>query len=240
MEINGKVIIVTGSSAGIGLAAARLLCKNGAKIALVARSADQLEQVSQELPDSFAVAADLSMVDCVPQVITRIHGHYGHIDALVNNAGRAMHISIEKGDVQLYRQLLDLNVVSILYAMQCVIPIMRQQGGGVILNVSSGLSKRIAPGVGLYASTKYALNAITLTARLELAKDNIRVGLMIPGRTYGTQFAHKAVSLHEGPEAWQASAATHGDSPEHVAQKIMEALQTEAAETYADSVRPAS
>ena len=238
MDINGKVIIVTGASTGIGLAAARLLCQQGAKVGLVARSADLLEQAAAELPGSFAVPADLSEIECIPQVISQMQAHYGRIDALVNNAGRAMHIPIEKGDVQLYRKLLDLNVVSVLYAMQCVIPMMRQQGGGVIINISSGLSKRIAPGVGLYASTKYALNAITLTARLELASDNIRVGLMIPGRTFGTQFAHKAVSLNEGPAAWQLSAATHGDSPEHVAQKILEALQTEAAETYADSIRP--
>lgn len=238
MEINEKVIIVTGASSGIGLAAARLLSKHGARVALVARSANLLEQAAAGLPGSFSVAADLTEIENIPQVIRRIHDHYGRIDALVNNAGRAMHIPVEQGDVQLYRKLLDLNVVSVLAAMQCVIPVMRAQGGGVIVNISSGLSKRIAPGVGLYASTKYALNAITLTARLELAKDNIRVGLMIPGRTYGTEFANKAVSLHESPQTWQASARSMGDSAEHVAEKILEALQTEAAEVYADSIRP--
>ena len=238
MEINEKVIIVTGASSGIGLATARLLSKHGARVALVARSANLLEQAAAGLPGSFSVAADLTEIENIPQVIKRIHEHYGRIDALVNNAGRAMHIPVELGDVQLYRKLLDLNVVSVLAAMQCVIPVMRAQGGGVIVNISSGLSKRIAPGVGLYASTKYALNAITLTARLELAKDNIRVGLMIPGRTYGTEFANKAVSLHESPQTWQASARSMGDSAEHVAEKILEALQTEAAEVYADSIRP--
>jgi NAD(P)-dependent dehydrogenase (short-subunit alcohol dehydrogenase family) len=78
---------------------------------------------------------------------------------------------------------------------------MRKQGGGVIVNVSSGLSKRILPGVGPYASTKYALNALTLTARAELAEDNIRVGLVIPGRTINTSFGQNAVASIVRPQS---------------------------------------
>ena len=239
MEINGKVIVVTGASSGIGLAAARLLTAQGARVALVARSEDVLQHLAAELPGSLAVPADLSQVERIPGVFAEIHQHYGRIDVLINNAGRAMHVPIENGDVQLYRYLLDLNVVGVLCAMQCVIPIMRQQGGGVIVNITSGLSKRIVPGVGLYASTKYALNALTLTARTELAPDNIRVGLVVPNRTNGTRFAQNAVTMDGGRRTdWQAAAATQGDTPEHVAQKILEAVQTEAAETYADSIQP--
>jgi NAD(P)-dependent dehydrogenase (short-subunit alcohol dehydrogenase family) len=240
MEIQGKVIIITGASMGIGLAAARLFAHNGAKVALVARSAEVLHHLASELPDAFAVPADLSDVEHVPQVIDTVFAHYKRIDGLINNAGRAFHTPIEHADVQLYRQLLDLNVVSVLRLMQCVIPLMREQGGGVIVNISSGLSKRIVPGVGPYASTKYALNALTLTARAELAADNIRVGLVIPGRTINTNFGQNAVASIMRPQ--NAPPAAGGapmrvDTPEEVAEKILQAFQTEAAETYTASTQ---
>ena len=164
MEVHGKVVLITGASTGIGLAAARLFALHGAKVALVARSAELLYRLAVELPDAFAVSADLSEIERVPLVIDAVHTHYGQVDVLINNAGRAFHTPIEQADVQLYRQLLDLNVVSVLRAIQCVIPIMREQGGGVIVNISSGLTRRIIPGVGPYASTKYALNTLINSA----------------------------------------------------------------------------
>jgi NADP-dependent 3-hydroxy acid dehydrogenase YdfG len=245
MEVQGKVVIITGASAGIGLAAARVFTQQGAKVALVARSADLLQKIAAELPGSLAVPADLSQIDRIPQVIDTIHAHYGRIDVLVNNAGRAFHTPIEHADAQLYRQLLDLNVVGVLRAMQCVIPIMRKQGGGVIVNISSGLSKRIVPGVGPYASTKYALNALTLTARAELATDNIQVGLVIPGRISNTSFHDNGMvqPIHHqsAPPAGIAPANApqmRMDTAEEVAAKILEAVQTGAAETYTANTRP--
>ena len=239
MDIQGKVVIITGASAGIGLASARLFARQGAKVALVARSADVLNRLESELPGSFAVPADLSEIEHIPQVIEAVHKHYGQVDVLINNAGRAFHTPIELADVQLYRQLYDLNVVSVLRAMQCVIPIMRAQGGGVIINISSGLSKRIVPGVGPYASTKYALNALTLTARAELAADAIRVGLVIPGRTINTQFGQNALASIARPQSQPPAGAVpmRTDTPEEVAEKILEAVQTEAAETYTASTQ---
>jgi NAD(P)-dependent dehydrogenase (short-subunit alcohol dehydrogenase family) len=85
-------------------------------------------------------------------------------------------------------------VVGALTAMQAVIPLMREQGGGVIINISSGTTKMVIPNVGPYASTKAALNTLTLTARLELAPDNIRVGLVYPGIT-ATDFIKHAASV---------------------------------------------
>ena len=243
MEIQDKVVIITGASTGIGLAAARLFSSQGAKVALVARSAGILQDLSNELPGSLAVPADLSELEQVPPAIETIFKHYGRIDVLVNNAGRAFHKPVAVADIQLFRQLLDLNVVSVVLAMQLVVPIMRQQGGGVIINISSGLTKRIVPGTGPYSSTKWALNALTLIARQELAEENIRVGLMIPGRTINTQFGQNTLG---GPRPqYTAPPAGTGqsypfDTPEQVAAKILEAIQTEAAETYTASTQPRS
>ena len=243
MEIQDKVVIITGASTGIGLAAARLFTSRGAKVALVARSAGILQDLSNELPGSLAVPADLNELEQIPPAIETIFKHYGRIDVLVNNAGRAFHKPVAVADIQLFRQLLDLNVVSVVQAMQLVVPIMRQQGGGVIINISSGLTKRVVPGTGPYSSTKWALNALTLIARQELAEENIRVGLMIPGRTINTQFGQNTL---DGPRPqYTAPPAGTGqsypfDTPEQVAAKILEAVQTEAAETYTASTQPRS
>ncbi len=239
MEVQEKVVIVTGASSGIGLAAARLLAQHGAKVALVARSTDKLTALAAELPDSLAVTADMGDEAAIRTMIDQVHKHYGRIDVLVNNAGRGMHVPMEQANLQNYRQLFELNVFGVLVAMQAVIPLMRQQGGGVIINISSGLSKRIVPGVGPYASTKYALNALTLTARQELAPDNIRVGLMIPGRT-ATNFAQNFIQAQPNPGSPSAAPVVQVDTAEHVAEKILEAIQTEAAEVYADSIKPAA
>ena len=240
MEIQGKVAIITGASTGIGLAAARLFAQHGAKVALVARSAELIQDLADELPDAFAIPADLSQIESISDVIEKIIAHYGRVDVLINNAGRAFHTPIELADVQLYRQLLDLNVISVMRAMQCVIPIMRKQGGGVIVNISSGLTRGFMPGTGPYSSTKYALNALTLIARAELAADHIHVGLVYPGRTVNTSFREKAIAMimRDRPNPQPASdRPARFDTPEQVAEKILEAVQTEAAETFTASTQ---
>jgi short-subunit dehydrogenase len=152
--------------------------------------------------------------------------------------------SAEKTDLDQYRSLMELNVFGPLAAMQAVIPIMRQQGGGVIINISSGVSRMYIPGLSAYASTKYALNAISLTARAELAADNIRVSIMLPGIT-ATDFGKNAVGSRPagrgapgpGNSAGPAPAMPPVETAEQVAEKIMEAIQTESAEVLANSVQ---
>jgi len=233
MEVEGKVVIITGASQGIGLAAARLFAARGAKVALAARSAAVLERVASELPDAIAVPTDMEDHNSIRGLMQSVVAHFGRIDVLVNNAGRALHMTVESVDLDKFRQALELNVLSVVAAMQEVIPVMRKQGGGVIVNISSGVSKCIIPNLAPYASTKYALNAMTLTARKELAKDNIRVSLMLPGYT-ATEFHSNAIGYCvEIPLPLPPA-----DSPEHVAEKIVEAVETEAEEVYADSIRP--
>ena len=183
MDISNKVVIITGASGGIGLATARLFAQKGARLALAARSAEKLEHIVSELPDAIALPTDMRDEYAVQQMITQTLQYYKRIDALINNAGQGLHVPIEKADIQQYRAIFELNVVSVLETMQAVIPIMRSQGSGVIVNISSGTSKAFFPGVGPYASTKYALNSLTLTARQELAAENIHVGLVYPGIT---------------------------------------------------------
>ena len=140
--------------------------------------------------------------------------------------GRGLHgTAVERIPVDAFRELIELNVMAPLVAMQAVIPLMRSQGGGVIVNISSRLSKLRVPGVAAYASTKYMLNALTLTAREELAKDNIRVSVVLPGRT-ATRFQMNSMRVSPDPRQREPQ----GDSAEMVARAILAALQHEEAE----------
>ncbi len=234
MDIAGKIVLLTGASEGIGLATARLLTQQGAKVALVARSATKLQELASELPNARAFPADMREETAVQTMVKQVYQYYGRIDILINNAGQGMHVPIEHTNLEQYRAIFELNVIGVLSAMQAVIPLMREQSGGVIINISSGTSKMVLPGVGPYASTKYALNSITLTARLELAQDNIRVGLVYPGIT-ATDFIKNAISVQINNERRRSMPI---ETPEQVAEKIVEAIRTEAAETYADSLQP--
>jgi short-subunit dehydrogenase len=172
-------------------------------------------------------------------MVAQTQQYYGGIDVLINNAGQGMYVPIEQVNLHHYRSVFELNVVSVIGVMQAVIPIMRAQGGGVIVNISSGLAKTIVPGTGPYTSSKYALNAITLTARQELAEDHIRIGLVYPGTT-ATEFNHHLPEGRAGQETQRRSQtmAMSIESAEQVAKTILEAVKTEAAEVYTDNLKP--
>lgn len=235
MDIAGKVVLITGASQGIGRATARLFAQHGARLALAARSTDMLETLAQELPGALVLPTDLRQPDAAQQMVARTVAHYGCLDVLINNAGQGLHVPIEQVDLDQYRAVFELNVVSVIAAMQAAIPIMRAQGAGVIVNISSGTTKRTLPGLAPYASTKHALNALTLTARLELAADHIQVVLVYPAMT-STDFHQHLANAESWPPPNRGDRAAPIDTPEHVAAKILEGVQTEAAEVYADGI----
>jgi short-subunit dehydrogenase len=140
MNVQNKVAIVTGASSGVGLAAARLLAKHGAKVALVSRSKEKLEKLSAELPNSIALPADMKVIPEIRSMVEQTAEHFGRVDILINNAGQGYDASIEGTNIDILHYIFDLEVVGPLVAMQQVIPHMRRQGGGAIINISSGLS----------------------------------------------------------------------------------------------------
>jgi short-subunit dehydrogenase len=155
---------------------------------------------------------------------------------LVNNAGQAAAGTVAEMQVDDFRAIFDLNVLGVLYAMQAVVPVMRRGGGGVIINISSMVSKLHIPGLAAYASTKAALNVLTETARVELAPENIRVITVYP-RVTATDFGRNSLGDPRLRQRQRAGASTSMvvDSAEYVAQKIVEALQQEPAEQYMDA-----
>ncbi|MFH1676828.1 MAG: SDR family NAD(P)-dependent oxidoreductase [bacterium] len=235
MEIKNKIVIVTGASAGIGLATARLLSEKGARIALAARREELLKKLSEELPDSFVIPTDMRIPESVENMIDETSKHYGRIDILINNAGRGIYGAVENADIDGYREVIDLNVIGPLIAMLRVIPMMREQGGGMIVNISSLVSKNYFPFLGIYASTKYALNALSLTARTELQKDNIIVSVVHPGMT-ATDFGKNAIKMEPKANAMESrhrEGMPEPDSAEHVAGRILLAIETGEAEVFA-------
>jgi len=227
MKIQDKVAVVTGASMGIGLAIAKALGAAGAKVVLAARSADKLKTLEQEIPNSFAVPTDMRKPGDIADLVQQAKAKFGRIDILINNAGQGMRSAVEEININDYRDVLELNVISVLEAMQAVIPVMRAQGGGLILNISSMVSKNYFPLLAAYSSTKYALNSLSLTARQELADDHIVVSVFHPKMT-ATDFGKNSRG-----EKYNSAAGRPGmsvDTPEAVAEQVLKQIESEAPE----------
>jgi len=180
MQIKDQVFIVTGASSGIGRSTAIALSGAGAKVALLARTGSALQELSQQLSGSLPVTVDLTKFDRVGEAVRTVHQHYGRIDGLINNAGRSYAAGIEEIEPALFDEIFHLNVLGPIVAMQAVIPVMRAQGGGSIVNVNSGTAFGILPHYSVYSASKRALLGFSLTARLELARDHIIVSEVYP------------------------------------------------------------
>lgn len=224
MHINGKTAIVTGASSGIGEATARLLASKGAKVVLAARNEERLKRLESEVAGSYAVVTDVTIPANLDHLIAVTAEKFGGIDILVNNAGQGLHVPIEQIDIDDYRAIMELNVYAPLALMQRVLPIMRQGGGGSIVNVGSGTTRMVLPGVGAYASTKAALNMLSQTARAEFAEDNVVVSLIYPYITE-TDF-HKNLKAHNPAGRMRPGSMPPGHTAEYVAEHIVRCIET--------------
>jgi NAD(P)-dependent dehydrogenase (short-subunit alcohol dehydrogenase family) len=231
MDIKNKVVLITGGSEGIGKATAQLLASHGARVAVAARSIDKLRELVSNFSDGLAVEADMTQPESINRMIETVVEQYGRINILINNAGRALRAPIVDIKISDFEDIMKLNVYGPLLTMQAVIPHMKKNGGGMIVNISSNVSKMAIPTIGAYAATKYALNGLTLTARNELAEDNIVVSLMHPGLT-ATNFGKNALQYETAESNRPPGPDARPDTPEQVAEKILEAINTGPAEQY--------
>src|SRR6516225_4647950 len=231
MQIKDRVFIVTGASSGIGLATATALSDRHAQVALFARSTDALQKLGQQLPGSMPVTVDMTQFDRVREAIGAVQRHYGRVDGLVNNAGRSYAASIEEIAPALFDEIFHLNVLGPIVAMQAVIPFMRKQGGGSIVNINSGTAFMTVPQYSVYASSKRALLGFSLTARAELEKDHIVVSEVYPDIT-ATNFGKNRMGtpVGGGPPAHYAE----GDKPEFVAGLVLQAIEEGLAQYFAN------
>jgi NADP-dependent 3-hydroxy acid dehydrogenase YdfG len=231
MDLQNKVVIVTGASMGIGAAAARAFVAAGAKVALAARSEAMLTALVAELgaERALAVPADVTDPAQVQALVKRTAERFGRVDILVNNAGVGMAGAVATLKPGSFQQIFAVNVLGVLYGMQAVVPAMRQGGGGIIINISSMVSKLNIPTLGGYRATKTALNALTDNARMELKADNIRVITVYPNETATGFFDN---TLDASPEARQPRSGRARQPAEQVAQRIVWGAQHEPREVY--------
>jgi len=197
----GQVVIVTGASAGIGEATARRLVRGGAKVVVAARRQDRLEALARELdPDGtavLAVAGDVTSEADRRKLVEAALAKFGRIDALVNNAGYGTRGPLELAPLDLIRRNYETNVFSLLALTQLVLPGMRAQGGGCIVNIGSVAGRIARPLSSIYDSTKHALEALTDGLRGELKPFGIRVTLIRPG-FIATEFVDVADKISAG------------------------------------------
>ena len=172
-----KVVLITGCSTGIGWDLAERLSGAGYTVAATARNAETLA----DLPAALKLSLDVTQPVSVSEAVARTLREFGRIDILVNNAGYALRGAVEEIPVEQVQQMFDVNVFGVLRMIQAVAPHMRAQRAGRIINISSLAGKLFTPVNGTYTATKFALEALSDTLRLELAPFGVQVILVEPG-----------------------------------------------------------
>lgn len=189
MLLKGKVAVVTGGTRGIGRAVVEKYLKHGAKVVLWGSRKETVEKALDELksqnPDweVTGMYPDLTDAKAVEQAVQSVNEQYGSLDILVNNAGISQSTPLYDYQPEEFDKILKLNVSAMFYTILPAAKIMKEQGGGVIINTSSMVSISGQPsGVG-YPTSKFAVNGLTISLARELAKDHIRVNAVAPGVT---------------------------------------------------------
>ncbi|MFL9826260.1 SDR family oxidoreductase [Rhodoplanes sp. SY1] len=181
--LEGKVVVITGASSGLGEATARRLAANGAKLVLGARRIDRLEALAVELGLSpqAAVQTDVTRLDQVERLVGRAVEQHGRVDVILNNAGLMPHSLLEHGRVEDWDRMIDVNLRGVLHGIAAVLPHMKAQKSGHIINVSSVAGHKVRPGSAVYAATKTAVRVISEGLRQEVKPYNIRTTVISPG-----------------------------------------------------------
>ena len=184
-NIEGKVVVITGASSGLGEATARLLSAQGARVVLGARRIDRLRVLADELSrrggKALAVPTDVIQCDQVKRLVDAAVQTYGRIDVMINNAGLMPQALLERLKIDEWNRMIDVNIKGVLYGIAAALPHMKRQKAGHFINVSSVAGHRVGPGFAVYAATKYAVRALSEGLRQEVKPYNIRTTVISPG-----------------------------------------------------------
>ncbi|MDB5719418.1 MAG: oxidoreductase [Alphaproteobacteria bacterium] len=189
--LEGKRAVVTGASAGIGEAVARDLAARGARVLLVARRADRLEALANDIgPNAATLAIDVGSPDSAQRMLDAAAAQFGGADILINNAGVFRVGPLDSFDLDGLGPMIALNYEAPVRACYVFARAMKAQGAGAIINISSIGANLTAPGSGVYGGLKRALEIFSDTLRIELAGTGVRVGIVAPGSTATEIFDH--------------------------------------------------
>jgi NADP-dependent 3-hydroxy acid dehydrogenase YdfG len=183
--IEGKVVVITGASSGLGEATARLLAAEGASVVLGARRMDRLQSLAEELrakgAKALVVETDVVRLEQVKSLVNEAVEKFGRIDVMINNAGVMPQAPLEQLKVREWDRMIDVNLKGVLYGIAAALPHMQKQKAGHIINVSSVAGHKVGPGFAVYAATKHAVRALSEGLRQEVKPYNIRTTIISPG-----------------------------------------------------------
>jgi short-subunit dehydrogenase len=222
MRLDGKVAVVTGASMGIGEAIARLFLEEGASVVFSSRDATRVEMARSRAGHaerSLGVTCDVRNREEIDRLLGLTLHNFGRCDIWVNNAGHGLMDTVETLDLQQCREVFETNFFGALGGMQVAIQVMKSQGGGTVINISSVAGYITVPGSGAYGATKFALNAIGKAAALELRGTGVHVMTVCPGYI-ATNFAANSVRGND-PKRLGVS-GRKGASAEEVARATLE------------------
>jgi len=182
-NIKGKVVVITGASSGLGEATVRKLAAEGAKLVIGARRLDRLQALAAELNlgDAAVVQTDVSDFEQVKHLVDHAVATHGRIDVILNNAGLMPHSLLERGKVEDWDRMIDVNLKGTLYGIGAALPHMTKQKSGHIINVSSVAGHKVRQTSAVYAATKTAVRVISEGLRMEMTPHNVRVTVISPG-----------------------------------------------------------
>ena len=186
MNIQGKVVVITGASSGVGESTARLLAGNGAKVVLGARRKDRIDAVVQDIiakgGSALGFKTDVTNRTDVEALVQGAIDTHDRIDVIVTDAGIMPIAPMAALKVDEWDRMIDVNIKGLLYGVAAVLPIMQKQKQGHIINIASVFGFKVfAPGGTVYSATKFAVRAVTEGLRIELRADNIRCTVISPG-----------------------------------------------------------
>ena len=183
--LDGRIAAITGASSGIGEATAVALAAEGAAVALGARRKDRLDDLVERIGSdggrALAVEADIAHEDQAREFVTKAAEELGGLDVLVNNAGAMLLGPLEGADTDEWRRMVDVNVLGLLYCTHAALPLMRERGGGHIVNVSSVAGRHANFGSAVYNLTKFGVTGFSEALRQEALHSNVRVTVVEPG-----------------------------------------------------------
>lgn len=224
MSLQGKVVIVTGASAGIGRATALVLGREKARVVLAARRRERLEEIAGQVRslggEALAVTADVSDESQVTRIVEATLEHFGHIDVLINNAGSGLLATVQETTPEQMDRLWRTNFMSAFYAIRSVLPVFRRQNHGHIITVASMTGRRGASLKSAYSVTKFAQIGLMESLRMELIGTGIRCTIVYPGATE-TEF----LSAMENPGGRETRFYGAVSRPEDTAEAILKAVR---------------
>ncbi len=221
-DLNNKVVIITGASSGIGRSLAEQLHQAGCRIVLAARNEQAMGQIAatMEADRVLIVKTDVADNDQVQAMVDAAIARFGRVDILINNAGVGIKGSVATVPIADYRRMVEVNQFGVVYGIRAVYPVMKTQGQGLIVNVSSVAGFKGFYDSGMYSSTKFAVNGLSESLGEDARKDNIKVLLVCPGKVE-TSFEENVLFRED-----QAPKHREGISADEAAAAIIRAMKS--------------